>query len=112
MTKKENFVAIKSALNEVGISTFDEFIDHEVELVSRKRTASGKPTKNQIANEGIKARIVEILSVADAPLRASDVMKLMDEDYSLPKVTSMLTQLVDSGAVIREKAKKVSYFHV
>ena len=26
MTKKENFVAIKSALNEVGISTFDEFI--------------------------------------------------------------------------------------
>ena len=110
MTKKENFVAINSILNEMGHSEFDEFIAHEIELLSRKRSKSDKPTKNQIANEGIKAQIVEILSSAENRLRASDIQKVLDEDYSLPKVTSMLTQLVDEGKVIREKEKKVSYF--
>lgn len=110
MTKKENFVAINAILNEVGHTEFDDFIAHEVELLSRKRSKSDKPTKNQIANEGIKARIVEILSVAENPLRASDIQKLLDEDYSLPKVTSMLTQLVEDGKVTRAKEKKISYF--
>lgn len=110
MTKKENFVAINAILNEVGHTEFDEFIAHEVELLSRKRSKSDKPTKNQIANEGIKTRIVEILSVAENPLRASDIQKLLDEDYSLPKVTSMLTQLVEDGKVTRVKEKKISYF--
>lgn len=110
MTKKENFVAINAILNEVGHTEFDEFISHEIELLSRKRSKSDKPTKNQLANEGIKARIVEILSVAENPLRASDIQKLLDEDYSLPKVTSMLTQLIEDGKVTRAKEKKISYF--
>ena len=111
MTKKENFVAIKSALNEIGVQSFDEFIDHEIELLSHKRS-TGKPTKNQKENEKIMETMIGILETAEAPLRASDVMKLMDEDYSLPKVSALLKKLVDSGKVNKTTEKKVSYFSV
>lgn len=77
--------------------------------VAKKRTST-KPTKNQLANEAIKDEICSILGEADSHLRASDIVKLMDEKYSLPKVTSMLTQLIDESRVVREKDKKVSYF--
>lgn len=109
MTKKENLVSIKSILNENGIVDYDAFIDHEIELLSRKRSTSGKPTKNQVANEGIKDRICEILASAEK-LRASDVVKLMDEDYSLPKVSALLKQLVESGKVTKVTEKKISWF--
>ena len=111
MTKKENFVAIKSLLNEYGVQTFDEFIDHEVEMLSRKRS-TGKPTKNQIENEAIMDAIADILAASENPLRASDVVKLMDEEHSLPKVSAMLKKLVDAGRVTKVKEKKVSYFSV
>ncbi len=111
MTKKENFVAIKSALNEIGVSTFDEFIDHEVELLSRKRS-TGKPTKNQIENEGIMDEIFAILSESETPLRASDVVKLTDDKYSLPKVSALLKKLVESGKVERVTEKKITRFSV
>ena len=111
MTKKENFVAIKSALNEIGVQSYDEFIDHEIELLSRKRS-TGKPTKNQRENEAIMETMMGIFETAETPLRASDVMKLMDEDYSLPKVSALLKKLVDSGKVNKTVEKKVSYFSI
>lgn len=35
-----------------------KFLEHEIELVSRKRTGSSKPTKRQAENESVKERIL------------------------------------------------------
>lgn len=107
MTKKETFATIKAVLADCGHNEFDEFIDHEVELLSRKRSASSKPTKRQIENEAIKARILDVL--ANGEMTATEVMKEIDEGLSLPRVTALLTQLVGNG-VHREKVKGKAMF--
>ena len=43
MTKKENINAIATILNEMGNHDFDEFLSHEIELLSRKRSTSKTP---------------------------------------------------------------------
>ena len=79
--------------------------------LSKKRTSTS-PTKKQRENEVIKDKIFAILSESENKLRASDIVKLADEKYSLPKVTAMLKQLVESGKVEKVIEKKVSYFSV
>ena len=79
--------------------------------LSKKRTSTS-PTKKQRENEVVKDEIFAILSESESKLRASDIVKLADEKYTLPKVTAMLKQLVDSGKVVREVEKKISYFSV
>lgn len=106
MTKKEMFVALRARV--ADDAEMVAFIDHEIELLSRKRS-TGKPTKNQLANEGIKDEIVSILAESE-DLRAGDIVKLMDEKYSLPKVSALLKQLVESGKVVKTTEKKVSRF--
>lgn len=78
--------------------------------IAKKRSASSKPTKNQIANEVIKQKILEVLGSVDSPLRASEIQKELDDEYSLPKISALLTQLVNAKAVVRTVEKKVSYF--
>lgn len=106
MTKKEMFVALRARI--ADDAEMVAFIDHEIELLSRKRS-TGKPTKNQLANEGIKDEIISILAESE-DLRAGDIVKLMDEKYSLPKVSALLKQLVESGKVVKTTEKKVSRF--
>ena len=106
MTKKEMFVALRARV--ADDAEMVAFIDHEIELLSRKRS-TGKPTKNQLANEGIKDEIISILAESE-DLRAGDIVKLMDEKYSLPKVSALLKQLVESGKVVKTTEKKVSRF--
>ena len=106
MTKKEMFAEIRKVV--ADNAEMVAFIDHEIELLSRKRS-TGKPTKNQLANEGIKDEIISILAESE-DLRAGDIVKLMDEKYSLPKVSALLKQLVESGKVVKTTEKKVSRF--
>ena len=79
--------------------------------LSKKRTSTS-PTKKQRENEVIKDKIFAILSESENKLRASDIVKLADEKYSLPKVTAMLKQLVESGKVEKVIEKKIPYFSV
>ena len=61
MTKREMFEQIKANYN----LNADEiaFIDHELELLTKKNSAEKKPTAVQVANEGIKAEILEGMEV-------------------------------------------------
>lgn len=109
MTKVENLNAIQAILNENGHDEFNEFITHEVELLSRKRTSS-KPTKRQIENEGVKVRIAEILSSADEGLQASQISNEFDGEVNVPRVSALLKQMKDAGIVNREVVKGKSYY--
>jgi len=112
VTKREMFEQIKAQLtDEAQIA----FIDHELELLAKKNSyKSDKPTKAQIANQGLKSQIVEIMSAEPNRLfRASEIVKALgNEEISSSKVTAMLTQLKNDGTVTRIEDKRKAYFQI
>ena len=107
MTKKETFATIKGILNENGVADFDAFLDHEVELLSRKRSKSSKPTKTQIANEAIKAEIANVLS--DEGQTVTEIVKALGGEYTNQKISALLRQM---DGVTKEVVKGKALFTV
>ena len=111
MTKKETFATIKGILNEMGNTDFDEFIDHEVDLLSRKRSASSKPTKRQVENEALKGRIAEILG--DEGMTVTEILNGLDEDgLTNQRVSALMRQMVADGKAIKEMVKGKAMFTI
>ena len=111
MTKKENFVAINAILNEMGHNEFDEFIAHEVELLSRKRSASSKPTKRQVENEVLKGRIAEVLG--DEGMTVTAILGELNEDgLTNQRVSALLRQMVADGKAHKEVVKGKAMFTI
>lgn len=111
MTKKENFVAINAILNEMGHTEFDEFITHEIELLSRKRSTSSKPTKRQTENETLKGRIAEVLT--DEGMTVTSILKeLGDDNLTNQRVSALLRQMIVDGKVNKEMVKGKAMFTI
>lgn len=113
MTKKEMFTQIMA-----NYALTDEeraFIEHEIELLEKKNTrkdGSKAMTATQKANEGLKARIVEILSKADEPMSVSEIAKSDSElaELSGQKVSAIITLLKNDGIVERVEVKRKAFF--
>ena len=111
MTKKENFATIKGILNGIGNTDFDEFLDHEVELLSRKRSGSSKPTKRQVENEVLKGRIAEVLT--DEGQTVTQIIGAIGEDgLTNQRVSALLRQMKDAGVVNKEMVKGKAMFTI
>ena len=82
--------------------------------LERKSGAERKPTATQVANEGYKASIVEFLGNCDAPQTVTDVLKGVPalDGFSNQKVSALMTQLVNAGAVVKTTDKRRSYFAI
>ena len=118
MTNKMTYV---KAL-EMAISALPEGFDEEAmeKLIAckasyEKRNASKskgerKPTKKQIENEGIKARIVELLTDHE-PMQAKEVAAELELSSS-QQASALLRQLVEAGTVEKIVEKRVSRFQV
>lgn len=104
MTKKENFVAINAILNEIGNHEFDEFIAHEIELLANKASRkSSKPTKRQVENEAIKARIFEVLS--DNGQTVTEILaQIGDSSITNQRVSALLRQMPVHKEVVKGKS--------
>lgn len=111
MTKKENFNAIATILNDLGNHDFDEFIAHEVELLSRKRSTSSKPTKRQVENEALKGRIAEVLG--DEGMTVTAILGELNEDgLTNQRVSALLRQMVTGGVAHKEIVKGKAMFTI
>lgn len=112
--KKMTYV---EALN-IAIATVDnaEAVERLTALrdATAKRNASDrKPTKTQEANEAIKAEILEVMG--DGVARTvTEIMEAVPSlsDASNQKAASLVRQLKDSGALVREEIKRKAYFKV
>ena len=80
-------------------------------LAKRSASKSGKPTKTQIANEGIKAEILDLMGAGKSYL-ISDMMKMFPTlaEYPSQKIVALVRQLVNEGKVTREVIKGKAYF--
>lgn len=112
MTKREKFEMLK-ALSEVQANPMlTEFIDHELELLAKKNASEKKPTAQQVANEGLKQAIIEVLTENGGLMTVTDVQKSCEElsELSNQRVSALLRQLRDDGKVERVEDKRKAYF--
>ena len=111
VTKRMRFEQIKSLVsdNEELVA----FIDHEIELLDKKNSRSGKPTKTQVENETIKNTIFNTLQIAGKPMTVTQLLAAEElKGLSNQKVSALLTQLRDVNKVVRTVEKKVAYYSI
>ena len=114
ITKKEKFEMVKELVLAADVENKDmlvEFIDREVEILSKK---TGAKTKAQKENEVIVEAVYEALATMENQVTVSDFQKASDEmaEYSNQKLSAMLKKLVDAGRVVKTVEGKKSYFKV
>ena len=72
----------------------------------KKNSAEKKPTATQIANEGIKNLILEV--IGNSSLTITEMQKINGElaELSNQKISALLKQMVENGSVVREEIKR------
>lgn len=111
VTKRERFEQIKAFVkdNEELVA----FIDHEIELLNKKNSRSGKPTKTQLENEKIKNTILDILKTVGKPVTVTQLLANDELDgLSNQRVSALLTQLRKADKVERIVEKKVAFYFI
>ncbi len=108
ITKREMFAQIREIV--ADNADMVAFIDHEIDLLSKK-SGSKKPTANQVANEGLKDVILEVLKDSEG-MTATAVLGASDEFAGLSnqKITALLRQLVLDGSVTKITDSKKTLF--
>lgn len=112
VTKRENFEAIKAILAERGEDALVAVMEHEIELVSKKRNA---PTKAQKANVELVEKVYDILAASDVAMTATEIFNVavaneVEGITSNQKVSALLKMLGDR--IVKETNGKKSTFKV
>ena len=110
MTKREMFEQIKTNYNLTDAEK--AFIDHELELLAKKNASEKKPTAQQVANEGLKQTIMDVLNENGGQMTVTDIQKSCAElaDLSNQRISALLRQMKDDKQVERIEDKRKAYF--
>ena len=109
MTKKEMFVTIANlcADNEEIVN----FCNHEVELLSKKRSDN---TKAKAEADARAEKVFHALSEMDKPVTITELLKLTSDEevasYSNQRVSALIRKLGDR--VVKTMDKKTAYFSI
>ena len=110
MTKIEKYEAL---MNKYDLEKEDkDFLVHEIELLKAKKL-NKKPTKEQEANEKLKAEILEV--IGGNRVTVSTVWKSKEKwllEYSNQKFSALMNAMVEEGRLKKVTDKRVSYFSV
>lgn len=114
ITKAQMFGMIKAVAGVASNPDMVAFIDHEIELLSKRNSKAKKPTKKQTENIGIMDMIFDVLSASDIALSIADIRNTNSELEALSsqKVSALLKKMVDDGRIVKEYDKKVPMFSV
>jgi len=105
MTKK---VALGIAIEAIGEKNPEavEVLSKMVTQLEKRATGERKPSKTQVANEGVKAEILEVLTSEGAQCGEIAVKV----GISGQKCSALLKQLVEAGLAEKFSEKRVTYF--
>ena len=111
LTKAQKFAMLRAIPAVAENAMLVEFIDHEVELLSKKNSAEKKPTAQQVANAGITTAIIEGME-PNRLYTVTEVIKSIPQcaDLTNQRVSALLRQLVEAGKVKRTEDKRKAYF--
>lgn len=112
ITKRESFTEIKGILEELGKERLVKVMEHELELLAKKNSADKKPTAVQIANDGIKSVILEVLVANGDKMTISEMQKVNAElgEMSNQRISALVRQLKEDGKIERIEDKRKAYF--
>jgi hypothetical protein len=113
LTKAQKFAMLRAIPAVAENPVLVEFIDHEVELLSKKNSAEKKPTAQQTANAGIQSAILSAMSAEPNRLfTITELIKSVPECAELTnqRVSALVRQLVDAGKVERTEEKRKAFF--
>ena len=107
-------ITITERINGINFETLTEedfnFLVERALKSVRKSNGVRKPTKTQVANEGIKADIVELLRANAEGMTATAISE--DQSISVQKASALLKQMVDAGEIVKVKEGKVTLFKI
>ena len=87
-----------------------KFMEHEMELVSRKRSSgNSKPTAKQAEQDAMREKILAFLR-ENGTSTATDIQNALS--ISNQRVNGLMRPLVKSDEIIRTEDKKKAYFSV
>ena len=114
ITKREKYGMLAEIAEVKANPILAEFVAHELELLAKKNASgSGKMTASQKANEELKEQILECMAKESSRLFSiSEMIKCFDccKEFSLPKITALVTQLHKAELVERIEEKRKAYF--
>ena len=112
-TIRSQFEAVKAVLLASGREDLADFIDTRIEQTVKKNTTPRKPTAKQVENEGFKSDILAWMD-ADTVYSAGDILKgvpsIVASGMSINRVSALMTQLSDSGAVVKSVDKRKNFY--
>lgn len=113
ITVRSQFEAVKAVLLETGHADLADFIDGRIAQTIKKNSTERKPTAKQIENEGYKSDILAWMDT-DTVYAAGDVLKgvpsIVASGMSVNRVSALLTQLVESGALVKTVDKRKNFY--
>jgi len=107
LTITENFEALISKYADVFTEGEIAFLKDRAEKAAKKNS-SRKPNKTQVANEGIKADILNAMESGKA-YTVGEIQKAVGLETN-QKTSALLRQLKETGAVVRSESKGRAYF--
>lgn len=113
VTVRSQFEAVKAVLLAQGETELAEFIDGRIAQTVKKNSTERKPTAKQIENEGYKADILAWMD-GGVTYAAGDVLKgvpsVVASGMSINRVSALLTQLCEAGAIVKTVDKRKNYY--
>ena len=114
VTKKEMFGRLIDIVREADVEDVDavvDFLNHEIELVSKKRSGQ---TKVQKANEGLVEVVYEAIKNAEKAVSVTELFEIIknDEIKSPQKVSALVKKLKDAERIERIEEGKKAFFKV
>lgn len=113
LTKREKFEMVLAIPAIAENEVLREFIQHEMDLLTKKNSGEKKPTATQVVNEGIKSAILEFVNENEKFFTITDFIKQVPEcaDMSNQRVNALVRQLLKAELVDRTEIKGRAYFH-
>lgn len=113
VTIRSQFEAVKAVLLAQGETELADFIDGRIAQTVKKNSTERKPTAKQVENEGFKADILAWMT-PDTLYAAGDIMKgvpsIVAAGMSINRVSALMTQLKDAGAVNVTVDKRKNFY--
>lgn len=105
MTNREFLTAVANSSLSDDLTAYatEQIAKLDMRNAMRREKQSSKPSKTAIENEPIKASIMEFLSAQSEPMIAADIAE--NVKITTAKASSLLTQLVKSGKVVKSEVK-------
>jgi hypothetical protein len=115
LTKAQKFAMLKAIPAVAENAMLVDFIDHEVELLTKKNSADKKPTAQQVENQVIAQAIVSVLQ-AD-PARLFTITEIIKSVPACAELTNQRVSAIVRGMIgtkverVEDKRKAFFRFH-